>query len=777
MVMSFLRLMEPASIFLVCLWACHFPSSWTLHATAFSSTTISRPLRRHHHHGHVMVSPPRLLALTTTNRSHMQRNRRAERNRYPTQFFAAHDDHGGGLSPQNLIETADRVLGLHERTHKNQNNQKGNHQNHDPFIPNLSDKVSDNDVATRRLFLASTLVSAGLAIGGEDAAMAASLQWEKTPVNKRFGVTVFDAEKDGYNVAFVTYLSRFLLVFDEDCQRWWYARGGELPRLAKKREIEAIRLEQFASFSASVEVGLQFYSNGSDGPKRLMESLLNRYCPTLETLRANREIYGLPPLTENAEAQQLREINEARRQIALLFGLMEKNQPVEELTKLLAAVDGGRIESVEISDPGGGYAPGYGAPYVTFPPPEAGKGYETATGRAILKPNGKILRFDVVNRGFGYTKAPQVSISPPKGMLKVEEEDGSKKENNKENEQAFKTAEAKAFLFKSGANKGRIERIQLVDPGAGYDEKEIIKVKLTPPELSPRDGGVTGTATAVLEYEVSNITITNPGSGYAVERPIQVYVEPPPPTARVNMNDPMVAQLIPMDQMLPPTTIPSKEMKQKMKNFNDPKSISAQIQTLASNEGKGGGGGCIGRACYDSPVVATAYPRSESSSYSSFRTEDDAIKSQKREAILEQNAKAVKANLVSGSGVSTTSVPGTSAKKPVLPSLGSGVSSPTQLLSLLPAGIGLQFDEDKKRYIVKATPEILEKLPSSWFDDTKANRPFDPEFGPRGRSPIEREKVLGIDTYLRFAASGAICCSGVHLVLTPIDVVREDMSM
>lgn len=41
-----------------------------------------------------------------------------------------------------------------------------------------------------------------------------------------------------------------------------------------------------------------------------------------------------------------------------------------------------------------------------------------------------------------------------------------------------------------------------------------------------------------------------------------------------------------------------------------------------------------------------------------------------------------------------------------------------------------------------------------------------------GRSPIEREKTLSIDTYLRFVASGAVCCSGVHLVLTPIDVVK-----
>ncbi len=46
------------------------------------------------------------------------------------------------------------------------------------------------------------------------------------------------------------------------------------------------------------------------------------------------------------------------------------------------------------------------------------------------------------------------------------------------------------------------------------------------------------------------------------------------------------------------------------------------------------------------------------------------------------------------------------------------------------------------------------------------------EFGPRGRSPIEREKELDLDKLLRFSLSGAICCSSVHIVLTPIDVVK-----
>lgn len=35
-----------------------------------------------------------------------------------------------------------------------------------------------------------------------------------------------------------------------------------------------------------------------------------------------------------------------------------------------------------------------------------------------------------------------------------------------------------------------------------------------------------------------------------------------------------------------------------------------------------------------------------------------------------------------------------------------------------------------------------------------------------------RDMDLGIAAYLRFVLSGAICCSGVHLAVTPIDVVK-----
>lgn len=633
--------------------------------------------------------------------------------------------------------------------------------------------TTSDAASTRRLFFASTLIAAGTALAAADAASAASatatgtfpqqqaykqtkLQWEVTPVNKRTGVTVFEAEQVGYNVRFVTYLSRFLLCFDQDCQRWWYNRASDLPRTATADEVKALRLQQFGAFSASVEVGLQEYRDANGGPATLLQSLLKRYCPAPEQLQAARTQAGLPALAENAEQKQGREIKEARRQIALLFGLMEKNQPVEDITKLLAAIDNGSIASVQILDPGTGYAPGYGPPEVRFPPPEAGDGYETATGRAVLTPSGEILRIDVVNRGSGYLKAPVVTISPPAAL----------RFGNEDPELASQ-AQGVGFVFRSGVNKGRIERIQLTDPGQGYSPKEIIRVRFTAPETSAADGGVMATATAVLEYEVTGIQILNNGTGYAVEKPISVYVEPPPLTARVNMNDPMIQRIVSPNQPLPVTTVPTKEMLKKMPKPNDPSSVASRAALEAN---KGGGGGCVGRGCYDIAVQAVSYPRAATDSYTTFRSVDESSKAQTIEDAVGIRSAVTAEKMPPRSSFVSGSTSGSASGVPKLLNFGEGSSS--QLLSLLPAGIGLEFNSAEGRFLLAVDPSYNVDDASQFLKGVSSNRPLDPDFGPRGRSPIERDMKLGISSYLRFGASGAICCSGVHLALTPIDVVK-----
>eukprot|EP00977_Amphora_coffeiformis_P010251 scaffold2383_cov161-Amphora_coffeaeformis.AAC.7 len=639
------------------------------------------------------------------------------------------------LKPESLIRTADAIAQVTNATTAN---------------------GEESSPTSRRMLFATSLFGVGAALGAasqfnnngnqeqisQTLLQSSNLKWEVTPINKRTGVTVYDAEQAGYNVQFVTYLSRFLLSFDADCQRWWYSRAQDLPRLASAEEITRKRLQQFAAFSASVEVGLQAYE-GPEGPAQLLQSLKQRYCPE------NPSSTSL--LSDAAREKQEREIKEARRQIALLFGLMEKNQPVQEISKLLAAIDNGHVGNVEILDPGSGYAPGYGVPEVSFPLPEGGDGYEQATGRAVLAPNGRILRIDVVNRGAGYKSPPTVTVAPPAAL---------RFQDANETDVVAEQAQAKAFLFRSGPNKGRIERIELTKSGTGYTKSEIIKIRLSSPETSASDGGITATATAILEYQVDRIEMTNNGTGYAVEKPIQVFVEPPPLTARINMNDPLMARIVDPSKPLPATTIPSPEMRRKMP---DPADFARKISQEASRAA------CIGRGCYDKPVVAVAYPVAEKDSYSKFRTEADTENAQNVERALNQRSK--RSDEPREGRVVSATTSGKDGRPPDLPSMGiaSPISSSSQLLSLLPAGIGLEFDESQKRYVLAIDPMYDDDgAIKSW----RSYKDFDPDFGPRGRTPIERDMDLGFSTYLRFVASGAICCSAVHLALTPIDVVK-----
>jgi hypothetical protein len=625
-------------------------------------------------------------------------------------------------------------------------------------FPGIRTNLDSNEASTRRHLFGIALITASTSLMGcgkatayglvKDDTMAVQqqsrLQWQVTPVNKRTGVTVYDAERAGYKVNFVTYLSRFLLTFDTDCQRWWYNRASDIPRTATAEQVTQYRNAQFAAFSASVEVGLQEY-RGRDGPEKLLLSLMRRYGP--DSIPRD----GMAS-DASTRSRQERESREARRQICLLFGLMEQNQPVAALTKQLAAIDNGSIRTVVVEDRGSGYAPGYGSPQVQFPAPEAGEGYETATGRAVLTPNGKLLRIDVVNRGYGYSKPPIVSIAPP-AVIRF---------SDSTNNDSAEAAEAVAYIFRSGPNKGRIQRIELTKPGEGYTLREIIRIRVDPPDLPNQEGGITATATAVLEYEVSDILIVNNGTGYAVEKPIRVTVEPPPLTARVNMNDPMMARIIAPDQPLPATTIPSPELRKRMPDEKDPKSIVFQANTEAS---KGGGGGCIGRACYDRPVRAVAFAASESKNvFDSFRqTDDDPLR------ITNKNLKSVDlaaATLPPQRIVSASDSTGDIPEPINFISGGAGASS--ELLTLLPAGVGLEFNALYNRYELAVDPNYEDKTPL-WMRGYSTARKIDPDFGPRGRAPIERDMQLGVSSYLRFVLSGAICCSGVHLVLTPID--------
>lgn len=464
----------------------------------------------------------------------------------------------------------------------------------------------------RRYFLAQ----AGLAAMFLAAPAAnGAIVFEKDPINKRSGIKMSDAEKAGYNVAFVTYLTRFLLSFDSATQKYWFAS-------TKTTSPQAL----FAQLSASVEVGLQSYS-GKNGQATLLKDLLRRYCP---------------PTEESDSKRRRREIKEARRQLALLFSLLEDRQPVKEITQLLAQIDNGRVATLELTsteitvEDVRDVDVVVQAPYVD--------GSKQAVVEAQWKPTGKVSCVEVLNGGSGYSSKPTVYIGNEKAKVKVK--------------------------------NGAVTEIQYNGAVSGNGA-----IRISAPTST---NGTVAEASLVLEQQLVGLTVVEAGDGYAAEKPLAVYLGQKDKLASLSFAD-----------------LREKNLLRK---------------------------------------VGNAKVTAERSSYSSFRKED-----QDNEQVVSGSASGPDNGL------------------PPLPFWAE--SSPSSdLLRLFPAGIGLAYNKSLQRYELAADATYQKVFSSS--------RSLGPEFGPRGRAPIEKDMDLTTDALLRFAASGAVCASGVHLLLTPLDVLK-----
>ena len=521
----------------------------------------------------------------------------------------------------------------------------------DPVVPSLLTRMSRPDpdsgenaataTCSRRFVLATAMFTAAATVTTQDgssiahAAAAAAgtvpaawppstgrLSWETSPINKRSGVTAWDAEKVGYTVAFVTYLARFLLNFDGDCQQWWFST--KLSGVATTADqVDQFRLEQFAAFAASVAVGLQEYQD-PDGPQQLLEALLRKYG---SVPRCADTVNDTAHTGEEAKRQR-RLARAARRQIALLFGLLEERQPVAALTKLLAAVDNGSVTSVQLFNESTPLLSGFemgnnNEPVIEFPPPQAGdEGFERAVGRAVLRPTGRLLRLDIVDPGSGYKSPPNVTI------LRLAATD------DQEEATSMISATAKAKIGTRGETTGSLVSVELTNGGIGYVDESAVQVVVSPPDSAD---GQTAVLKPILDMTISSIDIVKSGSGYAVEKPLKVHV-----------------------------------LKQGNKGDSNQRIL-----------------------------VGTSYPQAAQTSFTSFRSDSD----KKRILDLEEKVYNIGSTTVSGSadgGATTT-----------LPFWTPGKSSSAELLRMLPAGVGLAYDAQLKRYVLAIDADYVSQYPTT----------------------------------------------------------------
>ena len=153
---------------------------------------------------------------------------------------------------------------------------------------------------------------------------------------------------------------------------------------------------------------------------------------------------------------------------------------------------GGEIVQVTFSTPGSGYKVAHNA-QVTFSAPTSPGGV-TATGQVVLA-GSRVLDFNIVAGGSGYTTAPELVVSAP------EVEGGQRAE-------AIATVTA-----------GVITAVTLVagKEGSGY---------LTTPTVQIVGTNQTASITANINssFAISSIKVTNPGSGYITAPSVTITV-------------------------------------------------------------------------------------------------------------------------------------------------------------------------------------------------------------------------------------------------------------
>uniref|UniRef100_A0A7S4M0S6 Uncharacterized protein n=1 Tax=Guillardia theta TaxID=55529 RepID=A0A7S4M0S6_GUITH len=346
------------------------------------------------------------------------------------------------------------------------------------------DEIRREGVARRSMLVVSAAALSGffLPVGERRAAakQPPGLVWR--PVSGPEGSAIrtnMNAAESTYSLRFIEYLSKFLLNYDASSMALWKRRGEELSVLPMDAYQDK-RLEQFASFSASVEYGLKSY-NGTEGAARLVKLLVRRFGS------ADRD---------------------ALQQIGFLFTLMDKFQPTQEIQSVLSMWENASLTKVSLVSRGSGYT---GA----APEVDVLVDYDPAVkaqAKCLLRPNGKILRVEVEDGGGNFSKPPRVVFEGLDELAKM----GMMEEN-------FKKPKAEAVV-----EDGRVVGVKMKAAGSGIGRvsKEYLRVNFLPDE-SEDQMAAAGRGYAVLDKEVDRIEILNPGAGYTTSCPWKVKVQSP----------------------------------------------------------------------------------------------------------------------------------------------------------------------------------------------------------------------------------------------------------
>lgn len=540
-----------------------------------------------------------------------------------------------------------------------------------------------------------------------------------------------------YPVRFVTYLTRFLLNFDSDVQRWWlgqsgtaffdgeYGSGSGVVSMSAQ-DLAVLRRKRFEELAKTVELGLRDF-RGTRGETALLTLMRSRYGRSYDGKRQLAILFTFLDGTDTSSSQSV--------------------QPVDAISRLIAAADNASVSEIYVLDGGSGYTladnmPRNNFPQVRIPAPLAGRdSISQATARVTkLEATGMVRHVVVTSSGSGFcsdtSKAPEVTFSPPSDPFGRPA-------------RAEAVLEPMPLLFPgdTGAAHDRIDErrsqvqqrlrvvgIRIIDAGAGYTEQD--ELNGIGVHINCFADGVPARGRAYLDYRVARIEVVGGGGwGYGGgTQPLEVVVEPPPTPRSFDFVDTAEQESNSSVLGLQTTVAQTSFSDTRFGLRNESKFLSpTHLSSTSSTKG----------LPLPRPAVARAVLRSRVDNTKSGSTE------MARRGSYWFNLDELLDNQFALLPSSTI---------PVF-----NESSGTYFVSEL---------EDSKTRRKKRKTNYL----STWRLENKYSR-ADPIFGALGTKGVQRDLELTPNDYLRFAAAGAICTAFIRTVLSPLELVKTQMQL
>eukprot|EP00581_Thalassiosira_minuscula_P015999 CAMPEP_0183720514 /NCGR_PEP_ID=MMETSP0737-20130205/13110_1 /TAXON_ID=385413 /ORGANISM="Thalassiosira miniscula, Strain CCMP1093" /LENGTH=1090 /DNA_ID=CAMNT_0025950389 /DNA_START=103 /DNA_END=3375 /DNA_ORIENTATION=+ len=556
-----------------------------------------------------------------------------------------------------------------------------------------------------------------------------------------------------YEARFITYLARFLLVFDPAASAWWKKNSktnlsiDDEPNI-EGSDIDDIAREKFAEFAESVEVGLADYFLGPYGSYASVAAAKagiaaaepaksssgpadkNSLWDMIFGSQSKKQTQSTSPIAKRKSRKKAEKeatnlarqgilnlfsllktrytSTEAKQQLAILFSFISKPelQPVQEIRGLLGEIDNGTIAEIELVD-------------------LSNDEDEENISRDFFRLSSR--------QGGGFSKDDKqvIRVEPPAPL-------GDE----------YKPANIRAIMKPTT----RILRIDVIDGGEGYTAS---------PDVIVKQNGVSRPceACAILDRKgsVSEIIVLNPGFGYG--------------GGQARRGEPN----------LPTVEIRERKLRKKIsgKEVKPAKAVAELEYKVAGVDVIDGGSGYL----FDQPPeVSVDLPQLDPDWFCK-----PAILSNNEEEDEEnQFILATVTQMKSGTnGVVLDTRAGTRRKDNLTLGFDALRSFKTDPIALLPSTTRPQFS----KFINDASSDVIENgyysvmalppppaggvaLPSSSY------RAIDPLFGGIGKAPVTKNALtLSSSQYFRLALSGAICTVLVRTALNPLELVKTKIQL